>query len=67
MSKRVGEAIQTELEKAGHEVTLVDPATLDIPILKTPLHWYPGNILTAFVRNGISLSKIFADFDFAVA
>ena len=49
MSKRVGEAIQTELEKAGHEVTLVDPATLDIPILKTPLHWYPGNISTAFV------------------
>jgi len=41
MSKRVGVAIQAALEKAGHEVCLIDPATLDLPILQTPLHFYP--------------------------
>lgn len=41
MSTRVGLAIQEKLEKAGHEVSLVDPATLELPILQTPLHWYP--------------------------
>ena len=42
MSKRVGGAIQAALEKAGHEVCLIDPGTLDLPILQTPLHFYPG-------------------------
>jgi len=41
MSKRVGVAIQAALEKAGHEVSLIDPGTLDLPILQTPLHFYP--------------------------
>jgi len=41
MSVRVGAAFQSALEKAGHQVSIVDPAVLDFPIVKTPLHWYP--------------------------
>jgi len=41
MSARVGIAIEAALKKAGHSVCLVDPANLDLPILQTPLHFYP--------------------------
>jgi len=41
MSVRVGTAFQSALVKSGHQVSIVDPAELDFPIVKTPLHWYP--------------------------
>ena len=58
MSTRVGLAIQDKLEKAGHEVSLVDPGTLDLPILQTPLHWYPGMLVINYEINLVDLATL---------
>jgi len=43
MSTRVGKMVERELIGRGHQVTIFDPAELNIPLLERPLHWYGPN------------------------
>jgi len=39
MGDRVGKWMQAELKEAGHEVILIDPLEIDLPLLKQPIHF----------------------------
>ncbi|KAL3872267.1 hypothetical protein ACJMK2_040201 [Sinanodonta woodiana] len=40
LGDRVGKFCKNYLEKTNHEVTVFDPISLDLPLLKKPLHFY---------------------------
>jgi len=41
MAERVGKFVYNKLTDAKHSVEILDPLTLDIPLLKQPLQFYP--------------------------
>ena len=43
MCERVGKLIQGAVVDKGHQVTLFDPMTIDLPMLQKPLHWHGPN------------------------
>jgi len=38
---RVAKFVVRKLQESGHEVELIDPLKVDIPLLKNPYHFYP--------------------------
>ena len=43
MCERVGKLIQGAVVEKGHQVTLFDPMTIELPMLQKPLHWHGPN------------------------
>ena len=43
MCERVGKLIQGAVVDKGHQVTLFDPMTIELPMLQKPLHWHGPN------------------------